>query len=163
MTYPNNSATKTWPRTGHWLRADPVNIVTSHDAAYMQGNAELHITPAEQQQILHSINQHLKDDGLQLYALNNVVWYLHSIKPVDCVSPPPLQLLNKAIDVQVFRNQSGIDWLALFTELQMLLYQHPVNELRRSQGIAEISAVWFWQPSLLKSFMAKLCHFFRKK
>jgi hypothetical protein len=38
----------------------------------------------------------------------------------------------------------GRRWRALFTELQVLLHQHPRNRARAQQGLAPVNALWLW-------------------
>ncbi len=146
-TYPKCKTTKSWPKHGYWLRADPVPIEAGADAIFMRNSADLQLDVVEQEQLLAELNAFLQVDELRIYPLTTGAWYLHSQRPIHCHTPSPTRLIGQAIDAQVFKHKNAADWRPLFTELQMLLYQHPVNINRREKGLLEVSALWFWQPS----------------
>lgn len=35
-------------------------------------------------------------------------------------------------------------WLRLWNEIQMALFEHPVNQQRQAKGLLPINAIWFW-------------------
>lgn len=35
-------------------------------------------------------------------------------------------------------------WLRLWNEIQMVLFEHPVNQQRQAAGLLPVNAVWFW-------------------
>ncbi len=157
--YPKCKITKSWPKHGYWLRADPVSIETGANAVYMRNIADLQLDDIEHEQLLTEINAFLQADGMRIYPLSSTDWYLHSLKPIHCQTPSPKQLIGQTIDAQVFKHKNAQDWRPLFTELQMLLYQHPVNIKRRGKGLLEVSALWFWQPSWWQRLTHQLIHF----
>lgn len=154
--YPKCKTTKAWPTHGYWLRADPVSIEAGADAVFMRNMADLQLDAAEQEQILTAINAFLQADGMRIYPLTKSAWYLHSQMLIHCQTPSPQRLSGQMIDAQVFKHKNAQDWRPLFTELQMLLYQHSVNIKRREKGLPEVTALWFWQPSWWQRLLEQL-------
>ena len=53
---------------------------------------------------------------------------------------PPLELAGADVDP----NLPARGWHPLLTEIQMALYDHPVNTAREARGAPVVNSVWFW-------------------
>ncbi len=129
---------------GYWLRADPIHIRLTHNAAYFIGSDDLDLKPDEIKSLLASINTFLSQDHLQLYAPQADQWYFHCQQAPDIFTFAPGEVIGKDIYEYLTKGTESRRWRHLFTELQMLLNRHEVNIKRRSQGQLEINGLWFW-------------------
>lgn len=134
---------------GYWLRADPTHIQVTHNAAYYMGYHDLNLKSAEINSLLEAINIFLAQDNMQLYAPQAEQWYLHCQQKPDIFTRAPSEVIGHNIHEYLPKGMAHHRWHHLFTELQMLLYQHPVNVARRSQRQLEINSLWFWGCGLL--------------
>jgi len=129
---------------GFCLRADPVYLQADMTSAILRAHHELRLDPAEAQQIVDSINQHLHQDGLQLVMGQPHHWYLAlQASPALQTSPLPT-LLFQDINAHLPRGESAADWRRLMNEIQMLLYDHPVNRQREAEGRLTVNSLWLW-------------------
>lgn len=58
--------------------------------------------------------------------------------------PHPLSVLGKTINPFIEQAKSDLDWYRLMTEMQMFLFNHPVNQQRQANGLYPINSLWFW-------------------
>ena len=131
------------PSQGGWLRADPCEIVVGSHSAYLLGGSHLHLTPAEMDELHLLLNPLLTEEGMQLHMLNNQEWCLQLAAIPQLVSTSPSQVIGK--EIQPFLLQShDAKWQRLITEIQMLLYDFPVNQRRAATGLPVISSLWVW-------------------
>lgn len=130
---------------GTWLHAKWVHL-----AAGME-DLRLHVppapTPEEEAQLLASVRPSLALAGFDLYkspSAQSGLLYLHSTGQLDlqCYSPHA-GIANRIYEAM----PQGLDAAMLrrvMTEVQMLLFEHPVNLERACHGLLSINALWPW-------------------
>ncbi len=104
--------------------------------------AEMHLSADESQQLLAAVKPYFEEDGLSLSYESPLVWHAKG----KLLQDMPFASLDKVA------GQHVKDWLPqgphartlqrLQSEMQMLLYQHPVNELRSQQGRWNVNSFW---------------------
>ncbi|MEK7992065.1 MAG: hypothetical protein VSS52_013725, partial [Thiotrichaceae bacterium] len=131
-----------------YLRADPIYLQADRDRVLLfdAETALQDIILDEAQQLAAILNQHFAEDGLCFLAPTPTRWYL---KLADDVKPK-LELSSlsevKGADVHDYMpaGEDRLQWRSYLNEIQMLLYQNPINEAREAQGKLPINSVWFW-------------------
>lgn len=131
-------------RDDYWLRVDPVHLRIKNNHILLGDNHILNISLKEAISFTDSINELILDDGLTLLPLHSDRWYLR------CSETPELQtfLLSEAVGQNINNllphgNDSSI-WNSKINEIQMLLYDHPLNQIREAQGDLVVNSVWVW-------------------
>lgn len=128
------------------LCADPLCLQSGEHSVVIHSERP-QLMAEETESLLTTLNQHLAQDGLVLKAFHPQRWYLHALD--DSFEHPlprttPLPEVGRG-NVFPFLPQSADKyWQQLFSELQMLLYTHPVNQVREETGQAVVNGVWFW-------------------
>ncbi len=126
----------------NWLRADPVHIVTDkHNAAISD---TVHLKDDEITALLLDINQLLIADGHLLYAPKSYAWYMNTLDIGDMETQSVSEMLGRTFTEGLPTGTEQAKWRRLFTEIQMLLHTHPVNQARRQQKLPTVDALWFW-------------------
>jgi hypothetical protein len=132
------------PRSGSWIRCDPVHLRVEQDAVAMRDPAVLDITRDEADRLLADLSALFAPDGLEFHAPTPARWYAR----VPEGELPRTVPLDEAIGRDVFgmlpRGEGRINWGAALTEAQMLFATHEVNERREAGGLPAINSVWFW-------------------
>ncbi|MDY6978291.1 MAG: hypothetical protein SV201_00305 [Pseudomonadota bacterium] len=126
------------------LRADPVHLQADMTSAVMRGHQELRLDRDEAQQLVESINRHLHQDGLQLIMGQPHHWYLSLSEAPELQTSPLPSLLLQDINPHLPRGESAGEWRRLMNEVQMLLYDHPVNQQREAEGRLAVNSLWLW-------------------
>lgn len=127
-----------WLRPCHWQPG--LDYVTLVDPA------ELALTEAESRALLDSLQPLLAEDGLTLRYLRPDVWLAQG----ELLRGLTTWSIERALQRPLTRDQLALapnpaqaDHLRrLQTELQMLLYHHPVNEARERERRWPINALW---------------------
>lgn len=127
-----------------WLRVDPAEMQADQATVYLLATEHFDLTDAETSELLATLNPLLQQDGLQLLASNPQRWYLKLPEEPGMQTIAPEQLLGKSIKSYLSLGERQAYWRRLFSELQFLLYQHPVNQRRQRQNKPLINGVWFW-------------------
>jgi hypothetical protein len=142
----------------YWLRADPVHLRIEHNQIVLADSRIFRVTSEEANQLTDLLNRHFTADDCDLPLRNPETarqklvflplypdrWYLRVAKT------PVLQ--THALSAAVSRNintllPSGTDnmlWQGYFNEIQMLLYEHPLNQAREARGELAINGIWLW-------------------
>lgn len=112
------------------------------DQVVMTDPEHLHLSSNESQQLLQAMQQFLQEDGLQVTWRSPLLW--HAQGPL--LANLPTASLDRVI------GQNVKDWMPqhpaarplqrLQSEMQMLLYNHPVNDARDARRQHTVNAFW---------------------
>ncbi|MBK1619082.1 hypothetical protein CKO42_11690 [Lamprobacter modestohalophilus] len=144
-----------WDRQGVVLQADPVHLRPDRDQLRLFDARHLGISQAEADALVQEVNAHLVDDGLRLVAPVASRWYLELAESPQIETHPLETVIGRHIDGFLPTGPDARRWAALMTELQMLLFQSPVNQARQERGRPAVNALWIsgaghWQPLALE-------------
>ena len=126
---------------GCWLRADPVHVRLQREQVVL---LPVVMSAEESAQLCVSLNEHFSAQGLAFFAPHPARWYLRVDKLPDIVTIPLSQALGRNIHGNLPAGSDARYWHQLFNEIQMLLFAHPLNELREVRGEMPVNSVWFW-------------------
>ena len=129
---------------GWWLRVDPVELLVDAGNICLVGRDHLRLEDSEANQLMASLNSLLKEDNLLLHAGTPQEWYLHLPAAPLIATYPLYEVIAKDIRAYLPFGAEQKWWHKLFTELQMLLFNHDVNLQRQSQNKPIINSVWPW-------------------
>lgn len=141
---------------GCWLRADPVHVRLQREHLVML--PVLDVSANEALQLCASLNAHFADDGLEFFAPHPQRWYVRLESLPDMVTVPLSQASGRNIQGLLPTGAEARRWRHLFNEAQMLLFSHPLNEIREAQGVETINSVWFWGAGQRMICQAKYAH-----
>jgi hypothetical protein len=112
------------------------------DQVVMADPAHLHLSDGESQQLLEAMQPFLQEDGLQVTWHSALMWHAQGKMLADL----PTASLDRVI------GQNVKDWIPdhpaarplqrLQSEMQMLLYNHPVNDARDARRQHTVNAFW---------------------
>ena len=140
------------PGAQQWLRADPVHLRADRDRLLLVPNPAWAVS-AEEAHALTAALAPLLSGKFTLQPLAPDVWCLrvddelefHSKGGIPAEARPPIELAGADIDPQL----PPKPWHRLLTEIQMALYEHPVNTAREQRGEPVINSVWLWGAGML--------------
>jgi hypothetical protein len=133
-------------QTHYWLRAEPVYLVMQRDTFSMGDQVPLPLVSQEALALLETLNNHFNEDGLLFEIGISGAWYLKV--PIDYHALPvetilPAIVIQKNITPFMPKGAAAHYWIALQNEIQMLLFQHPVNDERELRGELPVNSLWF--------------------
>jgi len=130
------------PSPAHQAWMTPCHWQVGMDQVVMADPAHLNLTDEESQQLLQAMQPFFQEDGLQVTWHSALRWHAQGPLLADL----PTASLDRVI------GQNVKDWLPshpaarplqrLQSEMQMLLYQHPVNDARDARRQIAVNAFW---------------------
>lgn len=126
-----------------WVCADPLHVAIDVAHIYSLGNAYLALTEAEVTDLIASINE-LLDGKLRLVAPHPLRWYLELPEPWQFDSVSPHLLLGSTLVDKMPTGKHARSVKKLFNEIQMLLFDHEINQQRRARQQPTVDGVWLW-------------------
>jgi hypothetical protein len=128
----------------HWLRVDPVELQVDAGNIYLMGRDHLLLKESESLQLLSTLNALLNEEGLRIIPGAVDEWYLRLPIAAPITTYPLSEVVGKDIRPFLPGGDQQKSWRKLLTELQMLLFSHPVNNHRLAMNQPLINSVWFW-------------------
>lgn len=131
---------------GYWFCAAPVHLALQRDAFFLHEEVPLRVNVEHAQALQETLNQHFKEDGLQFLLSASGAWYLKLTHLFEHFLPVkthfPQMAVGKNIHAWMPEGPAAQKWRALLNELQMVLFEHPVNQAREAAGELAINSIW---------------------
>lgn len=134
-------ADKMEPGAHYWLRADPVNLRILRDQLVLQ---PVMVGREEAAQLCAALNEHFAGDGLHFNAPHSSRWYLRLDEDPRIDTTSLAQVAGKNVQQFLPQGQEGLRWHSTLNEIQMLLFSHPLNEVREQRGEWQVNGLWLW-------------------
>lgn len=131
-----------WDRSGWVAHADPVHLRPDRDQLRLFDARHLGMIQEEADALVGELNGHLAGSGMRLVAPTASRWYLELAEQPGIESMPLDAVTGRAIEQVSPQGPDAGRWAALLTEVQMLLFNAPVNQTRQQRGQPTVNAVW---------------------
>jgi hypothetical protein len=129
---------------GLWAVAHPVHLATAIDHLRMAPTHTLAIAPDEAAALHATVQAHLASLGFGLRQEVPDLWSLSCDNTLECDTFEPADVIGRNVRAFMPRGRDGQAVCRLMNEIQMLLHEHPVNELRSRDGRPAINSLWLW-------------------
>lgn len=129
---------------GYWLRADPVHLHADLRQVLLTHQLLEDLDQDEATVLTSTLNENFEDLGWRFHAPHPRRWYLHTEQPAEIATHPPWVARGRDVRPLLPTGQQARLWHAHLTEIQMLLFEHPLNQAREARGAAKVNSVWFW-------------------
>lgn len=130
------------PGVGYWLRADPVHLQMQRTQLSLHPDVPLNADEATQ--LCASLNTHFAAEGLRFFAPHPQRWYLQMESVPGIVTRPLAQVAGRNVQSYLPTGQHALRWHKVFNEIQMLFFEHAVNQAREARGDLPINSIWLW-------------------
>jgi hypothetical protein len=127
------------PGADFWARADPVHLRPDRDRLLLVPSAGFSLQAAEAEALAAALNKHFAGQ-LELAVLSPGTWIVRCATPIELRSQAPIELAGRSVDPLLPDKR----WHALLNEIQMALYDHPVNTERERRGAPVVNGLWLW-------------------
>lgn len=126
---------------GYWLYAAPVHLVLQRDSFSLATPAPLLLEADEISALTALFNQHFGVDGKSFFWHENS-WFLRLDNNPNIQTCALKAALNKAISAYLPTGEGAMQWAKFTNEIQMLLFEHPVNQARETKKLPVINSIW---------------------
>ena len=135
---PNNQSA-----SAYWLYAAPVHLALQRDSFSLA--ALLQLENDEIEALTGALNKHFAFDALDNKATffwHQTQWFLRLESNPNIQTHAPKLALNKDIDAFLPIGEGAIKWACFTNEVQMLLFEHPVNQAREAKNLPTVNSIW---------------------
>ena len=143
------------PEGGYWLRADPINLYFQQNKLIM--NSEVLLTFDEATHLCSSLNSHFHTDGLRFFSPHPQRWYLQLDAKPNITTHHLAQVAGKNVHEYLPQGLDALRWHGIYNEIQMLLFEHAVNQARETLGKEPVNSMWFWGGGYAVGNLAQPC------
>jgi len=136
-----------WQQAGNeagsafWLYAAPVHLVLQRDSFSLAAPAPLLLESDEIDALTAALNKHFGADKIQFFWHENL-WFLRLEQNPNITTHAPEAAFNKDISAFLPTGEGAMQWAKLTNEIQMLLFEHPVNLAREAKRLPAINSLW---------------------
>ena len=144
-----------WPREGPWPWAalasgedgaqawlTPCHWQVGMDQVLMREPHALQLSDAESQALLQAMQPYLHEDGLQLRWHSALRWHAQGELLAELAPASLARVSGQNVRPWVMDGSLPGTLRRLQSEVQMLLYHHPVNEAREARGQLTVNSFW---------------------
>jgi len=101
------------------------------------------LEPGVNVQLVKMLNKHFAADGLYFERSSDpTFWYLKSTVPLDVKTTLPAQALGRDVRGLMPQGPDAMRCQSIINEVQMLLHDHPVNQMRELVGQVPVNSIW---------------------
>jgi hypothetical protein len=137
------------PGSRYWLCAEPVTLEVGRDEVRLAG-AVSDLDADESTALLSSLRAHFVSDGMEFVERGPGRWWVTLAEPQQLETSAPDAALGKPLIAHLPRGADAARWRRWQSEMQMLLFEHPVNRVRESGGLPPVNDVWIWGGGTLR-------------
>jgi hypothetical protein len=130
------------PAGGAWGFITPCHWKAGAKRVAMSGLTLPDFSQQESQTLLAAMRPYFEEDGITLYYLNANNWLARSDLFDDLATASLDRVVGRNIENWLPRGATALQLQRLQTEMQMLLYNHPVNDARATRGVPPVNSFW---------------------
>ncbi len=130
---PNDHA-QAWMTPCHWQ--------VGMDQVVMADPAHLHLSDEESQQLLQAMQPFLQEDGLQVTWHSALMWHAQGPLLAELACASLDRVIGENVKAWMPDSPAARPLQRLQSEMQMLLYNHPVNNARDARRQITVNAFW---------------------
>ena len=129
-----NPAPQAWMTPCHWQ--------IGMDQVVMADPEHLHLPDEESQQLLQAMQAFLLEDGLQVTWHSALQWHVQGNMLTDLPTVSLDRVIGQNVKHWMPDHPATKPFQRLQSEMQMLLYNHPVNDAREARRQHTVNAFW---------------------
>ena len=137
-------------KLAYWLYATPVHLVLQRDTFSLAAPIPLSLDIDEVDALTTALNQHFASDGFEFIWHKNT-WFLSLPTNPHISTTAPQAAINADISVYLPTGEGAIKWASFTNEIQMLLFEHPVNIARDAKKLPAINSIWCYGLGQIKA------------
>ena len=118
------------------------HLAPQSDHVAMDEPEELDLTPQESGALMQAMRAYFLEDGLALHAHGPGQWLVCGEPLRDLPTASLERVRGQPVDAWMPQGARARHLRRLHNEMQMLLYSHPVNDVRAAHGRMPVNAFW---------------------
>jgi len=129
---------------GYWLQAQPVHFAAGLDRlTFVELRGESQLDDRERAALFDTLASSFSSGDFVLHSKGGE-WFICAAHALQVTTSPPEAAATNDLSTVMPHGEDAPALRRLMTELQMLLHDHPVNEVRARRGLPAVNAIWPW-------------------
>lgn len=130
-------------QASYYLYADPVYLSLQRDTFFLEKRFTDDFTQNEIKDLCDSLNKIFQSD-IQKFTLNHEgrLFLELTIRP-KIKTTSFAHIKPQSIDLFMPQGEEAMSWHAFMNEIQMFLFDHPINHERSKRGALSANSIWF--------------------
>lgn len=129
------------PGDAYWLLAEPVTLLVGQLDVRLGGVVD-DLSADEAAALVATLNSHFAGDGLRFIAPTPARWLIAATDVQQLVTRPADDAVGAPIFPFLPDGPDAARWRRWQSEMQMLLFAHPVADERERKGRAAVNGIW---------------------
>jgi hypothetical protein len=131
------------PKQSYWLCAEPATMAVGADDVRLDALVD-DLTLEDAGALIATLNAHFAADDLDFIAATPAHWLARVPTEQRLSTRPPEAAIGGPLLAYLPSGPDAARWRRWQNELQMLLFEHPVNRQREQADKAPVNSVWLW-------------------
>ena len=127
----------------HWAYVTPCYWLMGHEQATLTDPNDLALSEADSRTLMAAMQVYFDADGIRLHYVAPQRWLAEGEVFKDLPTASLDRVLGRSVNPWLPAGSSGKTLRRLQNEMQMLLYTHPINDVRSSQRQLPVNSIWF--------------------
>ncbi len=106
--------------------------------------SHLQLSDEDSRALCEACDAHLREDGVCLEFVNTKEWQVITQREINVLTERPDWIIGESMRPNLPRGEDGRLVERWMNELQMLLFNHPVNAARAERRLQAVNVVWLW-------------------
>jgi hypothetical protein len=125
-----------------WFSLNPVHWRAERDHVNLIGLSSTQISEDEMRTLVESIAPWLAQWDWHIYVAKTNQWFIRTEAEFDYHAPDLVLAQSGQLESYLPHGSDLKRWQTLLTEIQMLWFNHPINQLRQERGELPINSLW---------------------
>jgi hypothetical protein len=142
------TATSLRPAPGGWSRAAgegaPLHATLGLADLTPLDPSQLQLNDDDSRALCEACDTHLREDGVRLEFVSASEWRVIASREIKVLTERPDWIIGESMRPNLPRGDDARLVERWMNELQMLLFNHPVNAARAERRLPPVNVVWLW-------------------
>jgi hypothetical protein len=137
-----------------WLCADPAWVQPEMNGARLLACGNLDLNMEQAREFVAALDETFAEQSMALEVGDASHWQVRLPGYIDMPTfAEPEEALGADMLQHLPQGPEGRRWRALINEAQIILHQHPLNQVRRQVGRPPVNSVWLWGGGALPAWV----------
>ncbi|MBJ7310036.1 hypothetical protein ACFOLJ_26225 [Rugamonas sp. CCM 8940] len=129
---------------GHWFIVHPIHVQMARTHLSLADPRALALEDADGRVLFAAAQPYFAELGKELRYGDAGTWFLRADDWAGLATSSPDSASSMNLSDLMPEGPNAIAFRKLQNEIQMLWYEHPVNEARQARGLPPVNSFWIW-------------------
>jgi hypothetical protein len=129
---------------GHWFIVHPIHVQMARTHLTLADPRQLRLDDADARALYDAARPYFEELGMPLLYGDATTWFMRADGWQGLRTASPDCVTGMNLSDWMPEGDNAIAFRKLQNEIQMLWYEHPVNEARQARGLPPVNSFWLW-------------------